>query len=53
MATMKTAGDSGRTRKPYVPPRLTQYGRFADLVQGRGGINTEPGGPQAGPKSRQ
>ena len=40
-------------KKLYVPPRLTRYGRFTDIVQGRGGIKVEPGGPQAGPKSRQ
>jgi hypothetical protein len=39
-------------KKPYVPPRLTRYGRFADIVQGLGGIKQEPGGPRAGPKSR-
>ena len=39
-------------KKPYVPPRLTRYGRFTDIVQGKGGVKQEPGGKQAGPRSR-
>jgi len=39
-------------KKPYAPPRLVRHGRFTDIVKGKGGIKTEPGGPQAGPKSR-
>jgi hypothetical protein len=31
-------------KKPYVPPRLTQYGKFKDIVQGAGGNKNEPGG---------
>jgi hypothetical protein len=42
-----------RTRKgTYAPPRLVSYGRFADIVQGQGGVKQEPGGPKAGPRSR-
>jgi hypothetical protein len=39
-------------KKPYAPPRLRNYGRFSDIVQGKGGIKQEPGGPQTGPRSR-
>ena len=31
-------------KKPYVPPRLTNYGKFKDIVQGGGGTRNEPGG---------
>jgi hypothetical protein len=49
---MKPTPPAAPRKKPYVSPRLTRYGRFADIVQGRGGVKMEPGGPQAGPKSR-
>ena len=39
-------------KKPYVPPRLTRYGRFTDIVQGKGGVKQEPGGKPGGPRSR-
>jgi hypothetical protein len=42
-----------RSRKAdYAPPRLVSYGRFADIVQGQGGVKQEPGGAKAGPRSR-
>ena len=31
-------------KKPYAPPRLTQHGKFKDIVQGGGGTRNEPGG---------
>jgi len=33
-----------QTKKPYTPPRLTKYGKFKDLVQGKGGKKGDPGG---------
>jgi hypothetical protein len=30
-------------KKSYVAPRLTQYGKFKDLVQGAAGNKQDPG----------
>jgi len=30
----KPAGDAARIKRPYAPPRLTEYGSVAKLTQG-------------------
>jgi hypothetical protein len=41
---MKRTTPAPRSRKkPYVPPRLTRYGKFKDIVQGDGGSKQDPG----------
>jgi hypothetical protein len=49
---MKRTPRAGQKKKRYTAPRLIRYGRFTDLVQGKGGVKAEPGGKQAGPRSR-
>lgn len=52
-ASMKPLVHSPPVRKKqYAPPRLIRHGRFADIVQGKGGVKAEPGGKAAGPRSR-
>jgi hypothetical protein len=43
---------AGRAKKRYTRPRLVSFGRFAEIVQGVGGVKAEPGGPKGGPRSR-
>ena len=43
----RTEAVSTPRKKPYVPPRLTTYGKFKDIVQGGGGTRNEPGGGNA------
>jgi hypothetical protein len=45
----KTPQKPSPKKKPYTPPRLTEFGRFTDIVRGTGGNKADGGGR---PRSR-